>query len=98
MNIYYLGSSARGNNPSRPIKILHHIPGTTGGTFISNFAMTDEGLLFRVEYSNQGCHRTHERKEGEWADHPGRIRGISSSRMDTYGANLHCLMGEEHGH
>ena len=52
MNIYYLGSSARGNNPSRPINILHHIPGTTGGTFIANFATTDERLLFGVEYSS----------------------------------------------
>ena len=52
MNIYYLGSSARGNNPSRPIKILHHIPGTTGGIFIANFATRDEGLLFGVEYSS----------------------------------------------
>ena len=52
MNIYYLGSSARGNNPSRSIKILHHIPGTTGGIFIANFATRDEGLLFGVEYSS----------------------------------------------
>ena len=49
MNIYYLGSSVWGNNPSCPISILHVIHDTTVGTFIANFATVDEGLIFGAE-------------------------------------------------
>ena len=57
MNIYYLGSSLQGNNLqgnnlSRPISILHYIPGTEGGTIVANFATVDKGLIFGAEYGS----------------------------------------------
>ena len=65
MNIFYLGSSVWGNNPSRTISILHLIPGTTGGTFVANFTMVDEGLLFGTEYGSikESIAYMNERKE-----------------------------------
>ena len=68
MNIYYLGSSVCGNNPSHPISILHLIPDTTDGNFIANFAMVDKGLIFGAEYGSikESIAYTNERKESEW--------------------------------
>ena len=65
MNIYYLGSSALGDNPFRPISILHLIPGTTGRTFIANFAMVGKGLVFGAEYGSikESIAHMNERKE-----------------------------------
>ena len=65
MNIYYLDSSGRGNNPSYPISILHVIPGTTSGNFMENFVTADDGVVFRAEYSHikESTAHTNERKE-----------------------------------
>ena len=90
MDIYSLGSSVQGNDSPHPILILHLILGTTGRNFTANFTMVDEGLIFGAEYCSikESVIYMNKRKESGGGQ-PGRIQGIPSLRMDTYGAKVH---------